>query len=59
MDAHEMAETVMDPKTRTLKQITMDDAAATAQVFMDLMGEGVTSRKKFIQDNAWRANVDV
>ena len=59
MDAHEMAETVMDPKTRTLKQITMEDAAATAQVFIDLMGEGVTPRKKFIEENAWRANVDV
>ena len=59
MDAHEMAETVMDPKTRTLKQITMEDAAATAQIFMDLMGEGVTPRKKFIEENAWRANIDV
>ncbi len=53
-----MADTVMDPKTRTLKQITMEDAAATAQVFMDLMGEGVESRRKFIQANAWRANID-
>ena len=53
-----MAETVMDPKTRTLKQITMEDAAATAQVFMNLMGEGVEPRRKFIQANAWRANID-
>ena len=59
MDAHEMAETVMDPKTRTLKQITMEDAASASQVFMGLMGEGVASRKKFIEENAWRANVDV
>lgn len=54
-----MAETVMDENTRTLKQITMEDAAAVAQVFMSLMGESVTPRKKFIEENAWRANVDV
>ena len=59
MDAHEMAETVMNPETRTLKQITMDDAAAAAEIFISLMGESVTPRKKFIEENAWRANVDV
>ena len=59
MDPEEMAETVMNANTRTLKQITMEDAAAVAQVFMSLMGESVTPRKKFIEDNAWRANVDV
>ena len=59
MDPEEMAETVMNPKTRTLKQITMEDAAAVANVFMSLMGESVTPRKKFIEDNAERANIDV
>ena len=59
MDPDEMAETVMDAKTRTLKQITMEDAAQVANVFMSLMGESVTPRKKFIEDNAWRANIDV
>lgn len=59
MDPDEMAETVMNAKTRTLKQITMEDAAAVAQVFMSLMGESVSPRKKFIEDNAWRANIDV
>ena len=59
MDPDEMAETVMDTKTRTLKQITMEDAAAVANVFMSLMGESVTPRKKFIENNAWRANIDV
>ena len=59
MDPEEMAETVMDPDTRTLKQITMENAAAAAQVFMNLMGESVDPRKKFIEDNAERANVDV
>lgn len=59
MNADEMAETVMSAETRTLKQITMEDAAAVANVFMSLMGESVTPRKKFIEDNAWRANIDV
>ena len=59
MDPHEMAETVMNPETRTLKQITMDDATKVATTIMNLMGESVTPRKKFIEENAWRANVDV
>ena len=54
-----MAETVMNPETRTLKQITMDDLQEVAQTFNDLMGQSVTPRKKFIEENAWRANVDV
>ena len=59
MDPEEMAETVMSRETRTLKQITMEDAAAVAQIFMSLMGESVTPRKKFIEENAERANIDV
>ena len=59
MDPEEMAETVMSAETRTLKQITMEDAAAVANVFLELMGESVEPRRKFIQANAWRANVDI
>ena len=59
MDPDEMAETVMDANTRILKQITMEDAAEVAQTFMSLMGESVTPRKKFIEENSWRANIDV
>ena len=59
MDYEELAETVMNPETRTLKQITMEDAKAAAKVFIELMGESVTGRKKFIEENAWRANIDV
>lgn len=59
MDPIEMKETVMDPASRTLKRITMEDAAAVAQTFMNLMGEAVTPRKVFIENNAWRANIDV
>ena len=54
-----MAETVMNPATRTLKQICMEDATEAAKVFLELMGESVEPRRKFIQENAWRANVDV
>ena len=59
MDYEELAETVMSEETRTLKQITMEDMNAASKVFIELMGESVTGRKKFIEENAWRANVDV
>ena len=59
MDPDEMAETVMSKETRTLKQISMDDAEEVAKTFMSLMGESVTPRKSFIETNAWRANIDV
>lgn len=49
----------MEPNSRILKQITMEDAAAAAQVFNSLMGEGATLRKKFIEENAFRANIDI
>lgn len=55
----ELEESTMSPTTRTLKQITMEDAIAASQVFNNLMGETVTLRKQFIEKNAWRANVDV
>ena len=59
MDPEEMAETVMNSETRILKQITMEDATSVAHTFMSLMGESVTPRKKFIEENAERANIDV
>lgn len=59
MDPHEMAETVMNDEGRTLKQITMEDAQAVATTFINLMGEAVTPRRKFIEENAWKANIDV
>ena len=59
MDYEELAETVMNPDSRTLKQITMEDAVEAAKVFTELMGESVVGRKKFIEENAWRANIDV
>lgn len=58
MDADEM-EIVMNPETRTLKQISMEDAENVAKTFTSLMGEAVEPRKKFIAENSWRANIDV
>ena len=52
MDYTELWETTMDPAHRTLRQVTMDDAAAADQVFSVLMGEDVESRREFIQRNA-------
>ena len=59
MDPHELAESTMAPEYRTLKQITMTDALAASNTFTALMGEGSTLRKKFIEENAFRANIDV
>lgn len=52
MDYTELWETTMDPATRTLMQVTLDDAAAADEIFSTLMGEDVESRRNFIQRNA-------
>jgi DNA gyrase subunit B len=52
MDAVELWETTMDPATRTLLQVTVEQAAVVDEVFSVLMGEDVESRKNFIQTNA-------
>ncbi|MAP64106.1 MAG: DNA topoisomerase (ATP-hydrolyzing) subunit B [Microbacterium sp.] len=52
MNAKELWETTMDVTTRTLKQVTIDDAAAADEIFSVLMGEDVESRRGFIQRNA-------
>ncbi|MDQ1573350.1 MAG: gyrase subunit, partial [Actinomycetota bacterium] len=52
MDYTELWETTMDPATRTLMQVTLDDAAAADEIFSTLMGEDVDSRRTFIQRNA-------
>jgi DNA gyrase subunit B len=52
MNDKELWETTMDPETRTLKQVTIDDAASADEIFTILMGEDVESRRGFIQRNA-------
>lgn len=52
MNAKELWETTMDHNTRTLRQVTIDDAAAADEIFSVLMGEDVESRRTFIQRNA-------
>lgn len=59
MNPTQLWETTMDPKTRTLKQITIADAEETDRVFTMLMGEEVPPRKKFITTHAKFASLDI
>ena len=52
MDPHELWETTMDPATRTLRRITLEDAVAADQIFTVLMGEEVEPRKEWLERNA-------
>jgi DNA gyrase subunit B len=59
MNADELWETTMNPKTRRLKQVVIADASRADNVFSVLMGDEVLPRKKFIQANAKKANIDI
>jgi DNA gyrase subunit B len=58
MDADQLAETTMDPRRRTLRRITVDDADAAAQVFELLMGSDVGPRKEFLVQGAYEVDAD-
>ena len=60
MDPHELWETTMNPETRSLRRITLNDAIQADQVFTVLMGEDVEPRREWIEQNAkYVVNLDV
>jgi len=59
MDAIQLWDTTMDPKTRILKQVEIAELDEADRMFTMLMGEEVAPRKKFIQTHAQSANLDI
>ena len=59
MSAEETEETLTDPKTRVIKQVTVDDIKATDVLFDHLMGTAAAPRKKFIQEHSKEATYGI
>ena len=59
MNADQLWETTMNPEMRTLRQVTIENAAECDQIFSMLMGDDVPPRREFIEKNAKYAKVDV
>jgi DNA gyrase subunit B len=58
MDADQLAETTMDPRHRTLRRLTVDDAESAAGIFELLMGSEVAPRKEFIVQGAYEVDME-
>ena len=59
MNAEQLWDTTMNPESRTLRQVTIDNAAECDQIFSMLMGDDVPPRREFIEKNAKYAKIDV
>lgn len=59
MSTSQLWETTMNPKTRKIKKIYIEDAIEADKVFSMLMGDDVPARKKFIEENAKEAQLDI
>jgi DNA gyrase subunit B len=58
MNAEQLWETTMNPETRTLRQVNIENAAEADRIFSMLMGDEVPPRREFIEQNAHYANID-